>query len=183
MKPRKNKNKTAHLFNLTVKDYLSKLGARIPTPGGGSAAAAVGSIGAALIEMAANYSGGRFKKTAEIKKAKGRLAKLIDLDARAYEKYRRNKTEKNLKKSAETAMKICAECAQILKMVGREKNFNKNLAADLKSGKLFLKAAFNAAFLNVLANLKSLSDGNFAAAEAKKAERMKKEIKKDGKNH
>ena len=39
-----------------INEYLNCLSQRTPVPGGGSAAALVGSVGAALISMAANYS-------------------------------------------------------------------------------------------------------------------------------
>src|SRR5690349_13823201 len=78
----------------TLKEYLQQLSLKTPVPGGGSAAALAGALGAALISMAANYSLGKnsskgvekniktiLSKNEKIRK---RLLELVDLDAQAY---------------------------------------------------------------------------------------------------
>jgi len=57
------------LLNGTIKSYLEKLGKKCPVPGGGSAAALSGALGAALIEMSAVYSVKKSPKQKKIKKA------------------------------------------------------------------------------------------------------------------
>jgi formiminotetrahydrofolate cyclodeaminase len=147
-------------------------------PGGGSAAALAGAIGAALIEMAANYSRTDLRKeTANIRKIKNVLINLIDLDAMAYEKYSKRKTEKNLKKAADVPLDICKNCIDVLKITRKlTKKFNKNLLPDVKSGKILLKAGFSAALSNVFVNLKNLSDKNFVSQKRKIVKKWKKEI-------
>ena len=44
-----------------VNDFLGKLASEAPTPGGGSVAALMGSMGAALVSMVANLTGGKKK--------------------------------------------------------------------------------------------------------------------------
>src|SRR6185312_2573436 len=49
------------ILDLTLGDFLTRLGSADPTPGGGAAAAVVGALGAALIEMTANLTLGKPK--------------------------------------------------------------------------------------------------------------------------
>ncbi len=46
-------------LRLPLHDFLADVAARTPTPGGGSVAAAVGALGAALARMALAYTEGR----------------------------------------------------------------------------------------------------------------------------
>jgi len=47
------------ILTLTVGEFLERLGSSDPAPGGGAAAAVVGALGAALVEMTANLTIGR----------------------------------------------------------------------------------------------------------------------------
>src|SRR5437588_8506361 len=47
------------IFDLSLGEFLDRLGSADPTPGGGAAAAVVGALGAALIEMTANLTIGK----------------------------------------------------------------------------------------------------------------------------
>src|SRR5579872_967935 len=51
------------IFDLKLGDFLDRLGSADPTPGGGAAAAVVGALGAALIEMTANLTIGKPRLT------------------------------------------------------------------------------------------------------------------------
>lgn len=84
----------AELTEQTVGDFLQRLGAAAPTPGGGAACALVGAIGVALGEMVVNFSVGR-KSLAEHEPAlqralrrltamRGEALTLADDDERAY---------------------------------------------------------------------------------------------------
>src|SRR3982750_3708658 len=46
---------------LSVRDFSAQLASKQPTPGGGSAAALVGALGAALVSMVCNFTVGREK--------------------------------------------------------------------------------------------------------------------------
>ncbi len=84
----------ADLASLTISEFLDRLGARTPAPGGGAVCAVVGALGAALGQMVVNYSIGR-KSLAEHEPAlRAALARLGEMrgaamglaaaDARAY---------------------------------------------------------------------------------------------------
>ena len=59
----------------SIKDYLRDLSAKLPAPGGGSAAALSASIGASLMCMVANYTvcNPKYKDVEEKAKKKGAL--------------------------------------------------------------------------------------------------------------
>ena len=54
-----NHSDSSSIFDLTLGEFLERLGSSDPTPGGGAAAAVVGALGAALVEMTANLTLGR----------------------------------------------------------------------------------------------------------------------------
>ncbi len=45
----------------SIEKYIQDLAARVPAPGGGSAASLVGALGISLLEMVANYTIGKEK--------------------------------------------------------------------------------------------------------------------------
>ena len=71
-----------------VRGFLDQLAARTPTPGGGGAAAVTGAMAAGLVAMAARFSATQLPGAGELaEQADGlrrRLARLVDMDARAY---------------------------------------------------------------------------------------------------
>lgn len=157
------------LKNHTVKEYLERLSSREPVPGGGSAAALVASLGAALLSMATNYSIGK-KKTkahnarmqkslAKSEKIRKRLLELVDLDARAYLAIVKSKNKSAaakkaaFKKARQVPLEVCRLCYQavdiapLLIVKG-----NPHLASDVKAAVEMLEAAFNSAMTMVEAN-------------------------------
>jgi glutamate formiminotransferase len=73
----------------SLSDFTARLAARTPTPGGGSAAAAAGAMGAALGEMVAAYSLGKDDPALDevrgrFSEARGRFVDLVEQDAQAY---------------------------------------------------------------------------------------------------
>lgn len=170
-------------LNGTVDEYLRDLSARLPAPGGGSAAALVGAVGVACLEMVANYTIGktgyeRYQK--EIKRIISKLAKfrvalqrLIDEDVEAYSKlssaYKLPKEDKTrqakIKRATKGALKVPFEvlnlCLSSLKLSERLLEIgNRNLITDVGCGATFLRSAIKSAELNIRINLKSLRDGN-----------------------
>jgi len=155
--------------NKPVKTYLDDLAARKPAPGGGSAAAFVGALAAALLSMVANYTVGRdkYKKhEKEIKEVlrkseriRKRLLQLVDLDVKAYMCVveARDKSEKHkkiaLKKAACVPLEVCRLCHEAIGLCPTliEKG-NKNLVSDVSVAAEFLLAAFNSALINVEIN-------------------------------
>jgi formiminotetrahydrofolate cyclodeaminase len=75
-------------LDLTVSAWLEELGERGPAPGGGSAAAMAGAMGAALIAMAARLSNDSWPEAggvaAQATALRSRLAELAQADAEVY---------------------------------------------------------------------------------------------------
>jgi formiminotetrahydrofolate cyclodeaminase len=161
----------------TVSEYLEELGSTKPVPGGGSAAALAGAIGAALLEKVANFTIGKEKYKAveeEVKgilktteKLRGNFLKLCSDDAVAYKKLsdafkQKQNVQESLKEAAAVPLEICKRVHEAIKLCGplKEKG-NVNLISDVGVARLILVAAFESALLNVEVNLKSIKDEAF----------------------
>jgi Methenyl tetrahydrofolate cyclohydrolase len=152
-----------------LKIYLDDLAARKPAPGGGSAAALVGALAAALLSMVANFTIGKEKYKAHEKEIKevlkkserirNRLLQLVDLDVKAYTCVveARDKSEKQkkiaLKKAACVPTEVARLCYEAINLCPvLAKNGNKNLISDVEVAAEFLLSAFNSALINVEIN-------------------------------
>jgi formiminotetrahydrofolate cyclodeaminase len=145
-----------------VKKYLEDLGAKLPAPGGGSAAALLGALGTSLINMVCNFTIGKekykpveesvkdiLKKTQKLNR---RLQELIDLDVEAFK-------AKDAQKSLDVPLEICRlsfEAAQFCPELMRKANTN--LISDVSCAIEALLASFVCGRINVEINLKSLLD-------------------------
>ena len=156
----------------SINEYLNCLSQRTPVPGGGSAAALVGSLGAALISMAANYSLKKNKPVAveenikkilfKSEKIRKRLLELVDLDAQAYQNLvqaRRGpdtslqKKNAALRRARAVPQEVCRLCFQSMELTPYLVQYgNKYLLSDVAVAVEFLQAAFNAAQINVEVN-------------------------------
>lgn len=146
--------------NKSIKKYAGDLSARLPAPGGGSASALVGCMGAALINMVLNFTIGKKKyKRYEpgLKKSLRRnrrimdeLINLIDKDVSAYK-------SGDLSKSLAVPYKICKLASEAIGFCPEAINkTNRNLITDIADAAVFLEASFSGAYYNVLINLKYL---------------------------
>lgn len=168
-----------------VESYLDKLAASDPEPGGGSAAALVGALGAALISMVTNLTLGKekyaevqddvagLKEKAEALRAE--LEGLVTLDALAYrevasamkmpketdqEKQQRKQVmQVALKGAAEVPLKVAEAAVEVarLSLPAAEKG-NPNAVSDAGVAVLLADAAAQAAALNVRINLAWIED-------------------------
>ena len=165
----------------SLKEYVNDLSAKLPAPGGGSAAALSAALGASLISMVINFTSDKPKYAAyetQLKvvllksdKLKERFLALVDLDVEAYK-------SKDLKKSLDVPLEVCRLtldaielCPQILK------KSNVNLISDVAVAAVLLEAAFASAYFNVEINLKSFPDVKLAQDIRKELELSKKTIK------
>ena len=177
------------LADLKVNEFADLVASDAPAPGGGSVAALYGAIGAALTAMVACLTQGR-KKYAEyaehaaiVEQEAGVLqAKLIDVmdrdtdafmvvsDAFAMPKEtdeqkaaRSAAIQEGLKGCTRTPMEMMELCDETVtlaaSLIGR---FNDTSASDLGVALLSLKAGIQGAWLNVLINIGSLKDREFA---------------------
>lgn len=176
------------LTQLTVRDYAAKLASGDPTPGGGSGAALVGALGAALGEMVGNFTVGKEKFAGVeedvqrildvLEEQRAKLLDLTDADADAYAKVgaaygmpketdeekaaRKAAIEEALKAAAEVPLAVTEACAAIINELEelREKG-NPNLLSDVAVSAEFALAALRCAWLNVEINLASIKDEDY----------------------
>lgn len=173
------------LTSLTVNQILDAFASTDPTPGGGSAAALSGAVGASLLAMVAAMPKTRTgadeeRKTldaaaAELQRLRKRLTDLIDEDTKAYDMvtsaYRQPKgtdEEKAVRKAAIQGALRAATEAPLATMracdaVIREgacvvQHGNPNAASDISVGLEMAMAGLRGAERNVAANLGSLTD-------------------------
>ncbi|MBU4252884.1 MAG: cyclodeaminase/cyclohydrolase family protein [Candidatus Omnitrophica bacterium] len=142
--------------------YLNDLSAKLPAPGGGSAAAMNAAMGASLLSMVINFTLGKPKYSKYEKELKTILKKsdklkddflnLVDLDILAYK-------SKDSRKAMDVPLMLARFCCEGLKMLAPLiKKTNVNLISDMAIAAIFLESAFCSARLNVDINLKILND-------------------------
>jgi len=152
----------------TLKKYLDDLAARLPAPGGGSAAALAAGMGASLISMVVNFSLGKPKYAKyenELKsildkseRLREELLRLVDLDVAAYE-------SKNTRDALDVpfmAARLCFEGAKLCLPLIKKGNIN--LISDVAVAAILLESAFACAYFNVEINLKTLDDKKLSRA-------------------
>jgi len=175
-------------INCTINEYLNKLAAKTPAPGGGSAAALFGAIACALLEMVLNYSdkNNKFiKKAAFILRNNRKIfVKLVDKDAIAYsalllsyKKYGRDshQAQKALKEATLVPFKICKTSYESMKLCSALAGVvSERLSSDLDAAKAGLAAAFKAAKFNVFINIKNIADRKFVISIKKDIVSMEK---------
>jgi len=148
--------------NKSIEVYIRDLAAKLPAPGGGSAAALTASTGAALISMVVNFTLGKPKyakyeqelqsileKSESLRK---RFLALVDEDVEAYK-------SRNMADSLRVPHQVCDLCveAALLCRPLLTKS-NKNLISDVAVAAILLEAAFASAYFNVEINLRTLTD-------------------------
>ncbi|MBF0387666.1 MAG: cyclodeaminase/cyclohydrolase family protein [Candidatus Omnitrophica bacterium] len=156
--------------NKSLTRYLQLLAAREPVPGGGSAAAVSGALGASLIAMSARYSVGKGKPRAvesrfarlivDADKKRDQLAAIITQDAQAYLNVVavRKSGDKARLKAANRAAALVPRalitiCRKLLRNIPfLKKEANRYLLSDVLAAEVFLTAAIQAARAMIEAN-------------------------------
>jgi methenyltetrahydrofolate cyclohydrolase len=179
--------------------YLDEVAAGTPAPGGGSVAAVVAALAAALGEMVANLTLGRAKYAdvePSLRPARDRLtalrAALLEsaaADEAAYQSYqdaaslpRTSDSEKTMRTDAMQRALIAAtdvplrvarsvyEVAEILQLIARDGN--PHVRSDAALGALLAEAALRGALLNVRGNAALFNDRALALTYLKDADRL-----------
>lgn len=172
------------LTGLTVRDYTAKLASGEPTPGGGSAAALVGALAAALGEMMSNFTAGK-EGWDQIQPALGELTAhrdalldLADRDAEAYAAvgaaYKLPKSTDDekaaraaaiqaaLKAAAQVPLAVIEHVSALVEVLPVVLDYgNRNLVSDVGVAADFAQSALRCAWLNVEVNLASLKDEEY----------------------
>jgi formiminotetrahydrofolate cyclodeaminase len=175
----------------SVETFLNELASAAPTPGGGSAAAIMGAMGAALLSMVCNVTLGKkgFEAVApdmkavcdESERVRARLTAMVADDIAAFDglmaAYRLPKTndaeksrraeaiQVNLRAATETPLACARACADVVALARRaaESGFA-GVVSDAGVGVLAANSALRSAALNVYINAPSLKDRSFATA-------------------
>ena len=174
--------------DLSIEQFLNELASKAPTPGGGSAAAIMGAMGAALVSMVCNLTLGKKQYAAveaEIRSVLERseplrlaLTELVHADVEAFNQVMRaygmpKDSDEELQARSEAIQlalqaatdvplacaKLCAEVVQLCRIVAEKGN--KNIVSDAGVAVLAGQAAIKSAALNVFVNLNAIRDENF----------------------
>ena len=174
-----------------VDEFLAQLASAAPTPGGGSVAALAGALAAGLGSMVCYLTLGKEKYQAvqddinqllvETEKRRLKLMSLIEQDVEAYGRLaasykmpRATDTEKQARTAAVqeavrgatlVPLSIAETCAELIDLCPPlvEKG-NVNAVSDVGVAVLLAEASLRGALLNVMINLPSIKDEEFAHA-------------------
>lgn len=155
----------------TLTKYLDDLAAKMPAPGGGSAAALNAALGASLISMVVNFTFGKpkyAKYERELKsisekseKLREEFLRLVDLDVVAYE-------SKNIRDALDVPFMVCRLCFEAMRLcVPLIRKGNVNLVSDVAVAAILLESAFASAYFNVEINLRSFNNKKLTRAVRK----------------
>ena len=183
------------LAGLPLHEFLNRVAAPTPTPGGGAVAALAGACGAALGEMVAALPRTRQNAASEraeldlvlpaLSAARARLETLVQLDVEAFDRLLRafrlpkdTDAQRDARRAAiaeatkdatlvplETA-RVCADVLTLLETVAGAGN--RAAAADLLVAVGIVRAAADGAAANVRANLDTLDDQAFTASSMRR---------------
>ena len=180
----------APLADGSIRHYMEILASAEPAPGGGSAAALTGAIGASLAGMVGALTEGRAKYgqyadfnarlLERARAAQNEFLALVDEDvavfnamSAAYKMPKATDDEKAsrtgalqeaLKACTVTPYKILDLCARTLDVAAEAiGKTNRNVISDIGVAAVCLRAAAQGAWLNMLINLGSIKDEAFAA--------------------
>lgn len=182
-----------------IEPFLDQLASSAATPGGGSAAAIIGAMGAALVSMVCNLTVGKKKyadvegemkdvlaKTEALRK---RLTGMIQDDVKAFDavmgaygmpketdadKAARDKAIQAALKLATEVPLACARAArEVIDLAAIASNKgNLNVISDAGVGVLAGYAALRSAALNVFTNARMITDKTFAEAKLKELNQL-----------
>jgi methenyltetrahydrofolate cyclohydrolase len=184
---------------LSVEKFLDDLAGGNPTPGGGSAAAIMGAMGAALVSMVCNVTIGKKgyegveaemrSVLAESERVRRRLTAMVAEDIAAFdsilaayklpkageeEKARRAAAiQAGLRRATETPLDCARVCAEVIALARRAgENGYLNVISDGGVGVLAGFTALRSAALNVYINAPHLKDRAFAEQATAELERL-----------
>lgn len=179
------------IIESSVERFLAALASSQATPGGGSAAAVMGAMGAALVSMVCNLTIGK-KNYAEVEpemqailreaeSLRARIAGMVAEDVQAFDQLmaayglpketdadkaaRTAAIQDGLKAATDAPLACARACAEVIALTLRvaEKG-NRNVISDAGVGALAAQAALRSAALNVYINVPMIKDAEFASS-------------------
>jgi formiminotetrahydrofolate cyclodeaminase len=187
------------LTDRRFRDLLEAFRAPSPTPGGGSASALAGAVGASLLAMVASLAKPRAEREDDLRRLRNagarctelsvRLAELMDQDAAAYDAVvaafklpkttddekssRAVRIQEALRGATEVPLEVMRAGADALGHGTVVADFgNRHALSDVRVGLELLGAGVRGARLNVEINLESLKDVSYITAAREEAERL-----------
>jgi len=187
------------LLRLPFTDLLRAFRSSEPTPGGGSASALSGAVGASLLAMVAGLPKPRVRDEEEARRltAAGtraadisdQLAALMDRDSEAYNlvvaafrlpkgsedeaRARGARIQDALRSATEAPLEVMRACHEALLLAAIvAAQGNRNASSDVQVAVELLRAGLRGAKLNVDVNLASIADKEFAGSVRTEAERL-----------
>lgn len=178
-----------HLVELSVAGFTSVLASEAPAPGGGSASAAAGALGAALLGMVARLTLGKEKYkdgwdemenvANHVDEIRKRLLELVDEDTRSYDAIvAARKQPKETPEQKASRQKVIDDATVLATTVPMQtasfaykalsfaptiaEKGNPNAASDLFVAALLLQTAVEGALANVRINLPGIGDEEIA---------------------
>ncbi len=189
----------AAIKDTEIEPFLDALASNSATPGGGSAAAIIGAMGAALVSMICNLTIGKKKYAdveAELKgvlakaeKLRRRLTGMIEDDVQAFDAVmaaygmaketdadkaaRGEAIQAALKQATDVPLRCCHAAREVIDLaaIASDKG-NLNVISDAGVGALAAYAALRSAALNVFTNAKMITDRTFAEAKLKEVNEL-----------
>ena len=190
---------SAPLMSMTGARFVDEVSTESPAPGGGSVAALMGSLAAALAAMVANLTVGKngyesvwaelATLAEEGQRVKDALARAVDEDTNAFNSVmeamrlpkgtpdertaRAAAIESANKYAAEVPLQTARACLEALGLAEQAaQKGNTNSASDAGVAALAAQAGLEGAALNVLINLGSIADQTFSKACSAEVERI-----------
>ena len=181
--------------------FLDELASRAPTPGGGSGAAVMGAMGAALVSMVCNLTVGKkgyeeveddLKDVLQQAEAlRDRLTDMIRADVEVFDRLmasygmpketdeekaaRSEEIQASLKEATDVPLncaRACAEAIELCRAAAEEGNVN--VISDAGVAVVAADAAMKSAALNVYINVGSIKDKAFAEERSTELEKILK---------
>jgi formiminotetrahydrofolate cyclodeaminase len=186
-----------------LSEFMEVLSSSSPTPGGGSASALSGAVGASLVAMVANLTIGKKKYASVEEEMKDVLSKatslrqkmtdLVSRDAESFDavmaafkmaketeeekKARKAKIQETTKAATEVPLEVMRKCLSGMELCSQvaEKG-NQNSISDAGVAALQFEACADGAMLNVLVNLPGIEDEDFKSRAKGVADGIQKEM-------
>ena len=178
------------LSTTSVTALLEAFRSSDPTPGGGSASALAGAVGASLFAMVAALPKPRASAERDVEQLRAvgtrstelaqRLEALIDRDSEDDEKAARSaRIQEALKAAIDAPLDVMRACAAgIAQAAVLVEHGNPNASSDVQVGVELLHAGLRGARLNIEINLGSVKDQAYAAAVTREIDRLSAEALK-----
>ncbi|HYE36472.1 MAG TPA: cyclodeaminase/cyclohydrolase family protein [Methylocaldum sp.] len=175
----------------TIHQFLDDLASKSPTPGGGSAAAIMGAMGAALVSMVCNLTIGKKNYEAvepemkeiltQAESLRARLMDMIRADVEVFDKVmgayglpketdeqkaaRSQQIQSALREATDVPIECAKACAEVIRLskAVTEKG-NRNVVSDAGVAVVAGYAALKSAALNVYVNAGAIKDEGFVSS-------------------